>query len=301
MNDEPAKAILARHGKSFYWASFFLGKKLASNAAKLYQFCRFVDDLADGDLREKSQELNTIRETLELGEKCGNSEVDQFIELAKENNVSLVAARELIDGMLADQTPARFRKTSELLRYCHAVAGTVGLMMCPILHCKHTRADSFAIDLGIAMQLTNIARDVLEDAKMGRRYIPSEWTNLSETELSPEKLSNASPELRENISKAIEHLLSIAETYYASAKLGIHLLPFKCRFSILVALQIYKAIGLAIKWRNFAWWEGRVVVPMSYKLILSITSVRAFFPRSVPPHCSKLHIPLKGLAGVIAH
>ena len=300
MKGEPAIVILARHGKSFYWASFFLGKKLALNAAKLYQFCRFVDDLADGDARGKSRKLNTIRETLELGKKCGNSEVDQFIELAEDNKISLVAARELIDGMLADQTPARFRKTCELLRYCHAVAGTVGLMMCQILNCKHARADSFAIDLGIAMQLTNIARDVLEDAEMGRRYIPSELTNLSESELSPERLSDASPELRGSISKAIEHLLDIADTYYASAKIGIHLLPFKCRFAILIALQIYKAIGFTIKWRNFAWWKGRVVVPITYKLILSITSIEAFFPRSVPPHCSKLHIPLKGLAGVIA-
>ena len=299
MNDEPAKAILAKHGKSFYWASFFLGKKLALNAAKLYQFCRFVDDLADGDKKEKARELTIIRKNLEIGEKSGDLEVDKFIQLAKENNIPLVAARELIDGMLADQTPARFRNTTELLRYSHAVAGTVGLMMCRILNCKHARAESFAIDLGIAMQLTNIARDVLEDATMGRRYIPSEWTSLSETELSPESLKDASPEVKENIAMAVKKLFHLAESYYDSAKIGIHLLPFKCRFAILIALRIYRAIGHTLKWRNFAWWKGRVVVSKTHKLALSIISLRAFLPRKVPPHYTKLHAPLRGLAGVI--
>ena len=85
MNDEPAKAILAKHGKSFYWASFFLGKKLALNAAKLYQFCRFVDDLADGDKKEKARELTIIRKNLEIGEKSGDLEVDKFIQTKKKN------------------------------------------------------------------------------------------------------------------------------------------------------------------------------------------------------------------------
>ena len=298
MTNQSAMKILARHGKSFHWASFFLGRRLAASAAELYQFCRFVDDLADGNEANRTQRLIHIREALHLKRNCDEAEVNAFLKLAEENNIPSLAAVELIDGMLADQKPARFCNRSELLRYCHAVAGTVGLMMCRILRCQQARADSFAIDLGVALQLTNIARDVLEDAEMGRRYLPSEWINLDDTQMSPESLVKASPEVRIEVAKAIEQLLQLSEKYYTSAKLGIHLLPFKSRFAILVALRIYRAIGCTLEGRSFAWWNGRVVVPKMLKIVLSIASMRALLPRNVPPHCDELHIPLRGLAGV---
>ncbi|MBT4213264.1 MAG: phytoene/squalene synthase family protein, partial [Porticoccaceae bacterium] len=177
-NPQPLK-VLARHGKSFYWASFFLGSTLANRAARLYEFCRFVDDLADGDLPNRRETLKDIKTSLTSNVDTNSAiaipELVSFLDLAKHSNIPLNAAKELLDGMLQDQQKTELKTEAELLRYCHAVAGTVGLMMCRILNCKQERADSFAIDLGIAMQLTNISRDVLEDAQMGRRYLPANW------------------------------------------------------------------------------------------------------------------------------
>ena len=146
--------ILARHGKSFYWASKFLGADLAERAAQLYLFCRYVDDLADGDLPDRQESLEDIRARLDGKHVSAGPEIEAFIKLATTHNIPLSAAAELLDGMLSDQHPTALVDEAELLRYCHSVAGTVGLMMCRVLNCKEPRAESFAIDLGIAMQLT---------------------------------------------------------------------------------------------------------------------------------------------------
>ena len=295
INQSSSKQVLARHGKSFYWASLFLGQTLAQRAARLYEFCRFVDDIADGDLPHRQETLADI--SLSLNGNCPPTgpEVEAFLELASEVNIPINAAIELLDGMLLDQQPTAVKDQAELLRYCHAVAGTVGLMMCRILNCKHDRADHFAIDLGIAMQLTNIARDVLEDATMGRRYLPASWVDLSPTEIASAKTASRQP-----TSKAIEQLLSLADSYYKSALLGIQLLPFRSRFSITVALRVYRQIGVLLRRRNLAWWKGRVVVHKLEKIVLSLVSLIDLRPKKVPPHQSNLHKSLKGLAGVDA-
>ena len=295
INQSSSKQVLARHGKSFYWASLFLGQTLAQRAARLYEFCRFVDDIADGDLPHRQESLSDISHSLKGNCPPAGPEVEAFLELASEVNIPMNAAIELLDGMLLDQQPTAVKDEVELLRYCHAVAGTVGLMMCRILDCKHARADHFAIDLGIAMQLTNIARDVLEDAKMGRRYLPASWVNLS-----PAQIASAATDFRQPTSEAIAKLLCLADSYYQSALLGIQLLPFRSRFSITVALRVYRQIGVLLQRKNMAWWKGRVVVHKLEKIILSLICLVDLCPKKVPPHQPELHTSLKGLAGVNA-
>jgi phytoene synthase len=290
-----SKKILARHGKSFYWASLFLGPKLAERAAQLYQFCRFVDDLADGDLSERKESLEDIRARLEGHSVAAGPEIESFLRLASENNIPLIAARELLDGMLSDQTAVAFNSEAELLRYCHAVAGTVGLMMCRVLNCKDQRADSFAIDLGIAMQLTNIARDVLEDAKMERRYLPASWINVPASKISASNVACRAP-----VASAIERVLDLAEEYYVSALVGIRLLPFRSRFSITVALRIYRQIGVLLQRRHLRWWDGRIYVPASEKVLLTLRSLLDLRPATMLSHNQHLHRDLKGLAGVVS-
>jgi phytoene synthase len=287
------KEILARHGKTFYWASLFLGSKLADRVAHLYQFCRFVDDLADGDLPDREGSLEDILARLNGSNRLAGPEVEDFMLLAKENDIPLVAARELLNGMLKDQQPAVIRDEAELLRYCHAVAGTVGLMMCRVLKCKNKRAESFAIDLGIAMQLTNISRDVLEDAKMGRRYIPANWVDLAATEIAEADINSHQP-----IAIAVDRLLDLAEDYYQSALLGVQLLPLRSRLSIIIALRVYRQIGWVLKRRNLPWWQGRVFVTKSEKAFLSLRSLGDLIPLKVPAHKKELHRDLQGLAGV---
>jgi phytoene synthase len=287
------KQILAKHGKSFYWASLFLGSQLADSCAQLYQFCRFVDDLADGDLPNREESLEDIRAHLEGSDRNVGNEVEAFIQLSKDNNIPLIAARELLDGMLKDQQPTAVNDEAELLRYCHAVAGTVGLMMCRILNCKEQRADSFAIDLGIAMQLTNISRDILEDAQMGRRYLPASWIDLPAS-----VIANADIACRQQVADAANRMLDLAENYYQSALLGIQLLPFRSRLSINVALRVYRQIGWVLKRRGLPWWQGRVFVSKSEKMLLSIRSLKDLIPVRVPTHKKVLHQYLHGLAGI---
>jgi phytoene synthase len=287
------KQILARHGKTFYWASLFLGSKLADRVAHLYQFCRFVDDLADGDLPNREGSLEDIRARLNGSNQPAGPEVEDFMLLAKENDIPLAAARELLDGMLKDQQPTVIRDEAELLRYCHAVAGTVGLMMCRVLKCENKRAESFAIDLGIAMQLTNISRDVLEDAKMGRRYIPANWVDLPATEIAEADINSHHP-----IAIAVDRLIDLAEDYYQSALLGIQLLPLRSRLSIIIALRVYRQIGWVLKRRSLPWWQGRVFVTKPEKALLSLRSLGDLIPLKVPAHKKELHRHLQGLAGV---
>jgi phytoene synthase len=287
------KATLAYHGKSFYWASLFLGSKLADKAAQLYLFCRFVDDLADGDLPHRQESLKDIRTRLDGSLLPAGPEVEAFIKLAADNNIPLIAARELMDGMLKDQQPTAVLDEAELLRYCHGVAGTVGLMMCRVLNCEQARADSFAIDLGIAMQLTNISRDVLEDAKMGRRYLPATWVNLPALTIAEADIT-----CHQTVGLAIKRLLDLAEAYYESALLGIQLLPLRSRFSIIVALRVYREIGHSLQQQNLPWWQGRIFVGKRRKILLSIRSLVDLRPIKVPKHNLQLHKHLQGLAGV---
>lgn len=299
MENLQSRQVLARHGKSFYWASFFLGPKLANRAARLYEFCRFVDDLADGDLPHRQLSLEEIFAGLKPEPQMTGSrtlaELDDFLQLSEESHIPLIAAQELLHGMLQDQTPAAFTSERELLRYCHAVAGTVGLMMCRVLNCKHDRADSFAIDLGIAMQLTNISRDVLEDAKMGRRYLPSDWLPDN---LSVDDIAAANPSTHEPVAIAISRLLTLSEDYYRSALLGIRLLPFRSRLAIAIALRVYRQIGWVLQRNNLAWWRGRVMVSKPEKVLLSIRGLGELIPLKVPSHKRDLHKDLGGLAGV---
>ena len=297
--DSPApKQVLARHGKSFYWASKFLGIELADRAARLYQFCRYVDDLADGDLPDRQESLEDIRARLAGKKIAAGPEIEAFIALANSNNIPLNAASELLDGMLSDQNPTAVADEAELLRYCHAVAGTVGLMMCRVLNCEEPRADSFAIDLGVAMQLTNISRDVLEDAKMGRRYLPASWANFTPAQIAKAGLGDEDTDCREQVAHGIARLLDLSEQYYASALLGIRLLPFRSRLSIAIALRVYRQIGWVLRRRNLAWWQGRVMVTGGEKALLSLRSLADLRPKKVPPHRTQLHQHLQGLAGV---
>ena len=302
MTNPQAKQLLAQNGKSFYWASFFLGTRTTDRAARLYQFCRFVDDLADGDLPHRSDSLEDIRAALrDFRHSTLDSvpELKAFFELSREIDIPLNAASELLDGMLRDQQPTELETEGELLRYCHAVAGTVGLMMCRVLDCQHQRANSFAIDLGVAMQLTNIARDVLEDAQMSRRYLPGNWFgNSLDCPPSPETIANAASDSLLPVSAAIYRLLQLADRYYASALLGIHLLPWRSRFAIIVALRVYRQIGHQLKRDGLQWWRGRTVVSKLTKLRISISSLWHLLPVRVPAHETLLHQHLRGLAGV---
>ena len=160
---------LKRHGKSFYWASFFLPNKNKGSATELYSICRYFDDLADDSPADQSEKLKS-----EFEQICKYVEhpINKFF---KNHNIPIQILGDLIQGLIQDQKSVRIQTERDLIEYSYQVAGTVGLMMQPLILVNNKNANKHAIDLGIAMQLTNIARDIYEDAIMDRIYLPKEW------------------------------------------------------------------------------------------------------------------------------
>ena len=250
------------HGKSFWFASLYLPRHVAGDAARLYAFCRRMDDLADiAVTQEKREVLARVRQDLQRG-ISNDPVVADFLVLAQQYDLPTDAADWLIGTFLEDaETPMLIGDERELVRYCFGVAGTVGLMMSPILGADRSRAGAAAIYLGVAMQMTNIARDVLEDAREGRRYLPGTWVSdaLPQTIIS-------SVDSRLDIASAVERLLDLADEYYALAATGFPLIPSCSRRGIAIAAAVYREIGTVLRKKKCVWWDGRVSVSLWQKL-----------------------------------
>ena len=223
------KNYLATFAKSFNWAGFFLPKDTYEECSKLYAFCRILYDVVDSgqDLKIKKERFNEIKDILKLYEiRFTDNEnmliINDMITLTENKNIKKIILDDLIEGIESDlKKEVNFSTVKELLIYSYRVAGTVGLMMAKILSVKDSRALKGAIDLGIAMQLTNIARDVIEDQKIGRKYIEKDFKNIKAT-------------------------LQLADTFYESSFSSIKKIPFRYRFTILVARRVYRQIGRKI-------------------------------------------------------
>jgi len=272
------KNYLAIFAKSFNWAGFFLPKKIYADCTKLYAFCRILDDIADEktDLDSKIKRFNEIRNFLKksydvkIREIHSSNEYEKIINdvitLAENNNIKRVIIEDLVDGVASDlKKRIHIRSVKDLLIYSYRVAGTVGLMMSKILMVKDRRALKGAIDLGIAMQLTNIARDVIEDRKMNREYIKPDFENIQAT-------------------------LKLAEMFYESSFSSIQKIPFKYKFSIIVARRIYRQIGRKILLKgSMESYEksGKIYVnnfEKIYQTIISIFDLILVYLREIETH-----------------
>ena len=293
-------ATLAQHGRTFYWASFLLGPKAASEAAELYYCCRQLDDIADESSalpEERREKLKRIKHAIESNEQLSDDVlIERCLKIAKRSSECRRALTHLIDGMLHDLGPVALQTEAELDQYCYRVAGTVGLLMCPILGTHDRNAFAFAVDLGIGMQLTNICRDVLEDARMGRRYLPHE--------IKADVIGEGSCDAREAISQVVIEQIKRADAYYESGFKGLRHLPRASRCAIYLAARWYQAIGHKIRKSRAKWWQGRVVVGTSQKLWILIRSLPNLVSLLIlsrhPPairHNKQLHVHL----GVFHH
>ena len=285
---------LQKNGKSFYWASQFLGRKMAENSAKLYAFCRALDDMADGDIKDGPARLTHIQKTLLQKTDVSDPVLEEFLPFFDELKLPKQAVTDLIKGLLQDQKYVLLKNESELIQYSYHVAGTVGWMMCPVLKCKNKNAFVFALDLGIAMQLTNIARDVYEDARMGRRYLPSNWVD----NLSPSQIVEAATDPNSKnsnvIKRAILKLLELSDTYYNSGVKGLISLPWRAHLAIGVASFVYRRIGIQLRQNQVNWYDGRTVTSNFAKFQSSCAALPLLFARfkTLPKHNKKLHQPL---------
>ena len=297
-NEElPPEISLARNGKSFNWAKHFLGNEMGRNAAKLYSFCRLLDDMADGDIPNGNIRLLAIRDGLKNHQPTTDQAVTDFYPFMQEKNIDRDVVLALIDGLLQDQNVVALENEDELLRYSYRVAGTVGLMMCKVLNCHNPAALAHAIDLGIAMQLTNIARDVLEDAMMGRRYLPASWVdNITADEILA-AMQSADMARIERVAAGINRLLALAEVYYESGCHGLAYLPVRAHISIAVARQVYRQIGVQLKNRGTPWQRGRQHTNILTKFICTSQAMQSLLSRPAKrqAHNKALHHALAGL------
>ena len=212
--------LISTHAKSFSWAGFFLAKQTFENGSSLYDFCRTLDDIADenASLDSKKQKFNKIKKDF-IERNFENPLIKNIYNLIKKFNISEKIVLDLFDGIESDiKENIEFKTKRELLVYSYRVAGTVGLMMAKILKVDSKIALRSAVDLGIAMQLTNIARDVVEDSDRNRKYIDHDFIKIKET-------------------------LGIAELFYKSSFKSIKEIPLVNRFAILVARRVYREIG----------------------------------------------------------
>ena len=258
------KNYLALFAKSFNWAGFFLPRKIYDDCAKLYAFCRVLDDIADekADLDSKIEKFNKMKIFFKNSFKLNNNDKSPSFEnetiildiiiIAENYKIKKIIIEDLIDGVASDlKKRVHIRSVKDLLIYSYRVAGTVGLMMSKILKVNDRRALKGAIDLGIAMQLTNIARDVVEDKKMNREYIKPDFENIQAT-------------------------LKLAEMFYQSSFSSIQKIPFRYKFSIIVARRIYRQIGRKILQKgNMKNYEnsGKIYVNNFEKIYHTIISI----------------------------
>ena len=289
-----ANAILAAKGKSFHWARHFLGKNHAQRATRLYRLCRYIDDIAD-EHQGIPQALCTLKQ-IKVALATGVSSdpiIQDGLRLLDECNIDPAIVIELVMGMESDLGTVRMADEDALLRYCYQVAGTVGLMMCKALETEKKWAFAHAIDLGMAMQLTNICRDVAADAALGRRYLPATAVG----DLSPGEILNPSLATRARIQNCLMDLLALADRYYQSGEQGLVYLPPAARAGVLLSARLYRAIGEELRHNGLQFWQGRAVVSWRKKSMLSFFALGeiAFqkkywrFPDS---HDAALHAPL---------
>jgi phytoene synthase len=294
---QKAEEVLQHHAKSFRWASYFLSDAKRRDAAVAYAFCRLVDDIVDEatDEDEARRGLDEVESMLRATVEPSPL-VAAFVEVADRTGFGLLPAFDLILGMRSDLGPVRLKTSEELSLYCYRVAGTVGLMMCGILGVGSERARSYAVDLGVAMQLTNISRDVLEDAGRNRVYLPAkllERHGITQDRFlaSLEGNSVEREHSRRAVSAAVFDLLVRADTKYESGAEGYQFLPPRARLSIMVAADLYQQIGILLREEfNCDPLVGRVRVAPSRKVLLTARALAKWSLLSARSLAEKLEL-----------
>ena len=244
------KNYLSVYAKSFNWAGFFLPKKTYNKCSALYDFCRVADNIADDEEKLEVKEIKFNQFVKDFTHKnFDNLIVKNMWDLIDEFKISVKIIEDLLDGIRSDiREKVTLNSKKDLLIYSYRVAGTVGLMMAKILKVDKKSSLKSAIDLGVAMQLTNISRDVIEDSKINRFYIDNNFEEISST-------------------------IYLADTFYENSFYSIKDIPIRFRFSILVARRIYRKIGYNIlnkktfeKYKN----SGKIYLSNIEKIIETI-------------------------------
>lgn len=267
------REIIRHHSKSFYFASQLLPKRERAHAMVVYAWCRRADDAVDEGDEDKQVALARLRgelDDIDEARRAGDAIVDAFAEVVRQRKIPLLYPRELLRGMASDLGPVCYQTVDELLEYCYRVASTVGLIMCHVMGVGDDDAIANAAHLGVAMQLTNICRDVSEDWGRGRLYLPAEILEKHGvvdlgTALGQDLPVAAVP----GLATAVQEILSVADRYYRSGDAGLERLSWRCSVAISAARKLYAEIGSVLVERNCDVVSGRAVVSSRRKLQLA--------------------------------
>ena len=245
-------SLLEKHAKSFYWASFFLSKELFYKCSSLYNFCRTLDDIVDNESVIKTKKENFFKFKKDFTNKnLNNLIIKEMWPIIESEKISHQIVIDLFDGVETDlEEKVQINSKKELLVYSYRVAGTVGLMMSKILKVKNKEALKGAIDLGIAMQLTNIARDVCEDKARNRQYVKHDFSSIKE-------------------------IIKDSQIFYNQSFNSICKIPIRSRFSVILARRLYRKIGdYIIKQKNIDNYNnaGKIYIPVLEKIVQTFLS-----------------------------
>jgi phytoene synthase len=259
------RRLLRSGSRSFHTASLVLPRDIRRSATALYAFCRLADDAIDSG-HDAAQELHLLSARLSriyAGRPDDHPADRAFARIVSEFGIPRALPLALLEGFQWDCDGRRYESLEELCDYAARVAGSVGVMMTLLMRQRDAQVLARASDLGVAMQLTNIARDVGEDARAGRLYLPMRW--MREAGIDPEQFLRE-PVHSPALAGVVQRLLDVAQTLYERSTLGIAHLPGRCRFGIHAARMLYCEIGHEVARRNFDSVSRRAVVAAATKL-----------------------------------
>lgn len=269
-SDSP-EVIFRENSRSFSLAARFFAARDQAAVARMYRFCRYLDDLADD-----TQDGDQVALDLAHARLVGNIEPPlfsieaDFLALARERGIPLDPALDLIAALRGDCGARSIQNADELIRFAYGVAGTVGRMLRHVIDARDARADPFAIDLGVGLQLSNVIRDIAEDARRGRYYLPSEWI---EPEMIDRAMAGDAAAIGQ-VDLAVQRALDLSDRYYESARRGFAFIPHRNRRVIFIAAGIYQEIGRKVLRLSPGGWRQRTVVGFGEKLAVIVRSLR---------------------------
>ena len=274
---DQSRAVIEQGSKSFAAAARLFPPDTRAGAYLMYAWCRHCDDETDdqklgfesaqisrAEGRARVERLRTKTRSALAGGPVHDPIFAGLKEVVVRHEIPNRFPFEHLDGFVMDVEGREYNTLEDTLEYCYHVAGVVGIMMAYVMGVRDERTLDRATDLGLAFQLTNICRDVVEDARVGRVYLPKLW--LAEAGVPPDQVAHV--EHREGVYRVVRRVLAEADHYYASARLGISQLPFRSAWAVAAARAVYRDIGRVILNRGARAWDRRVSTGRSRKITL---------------------------------
>ena len=275
-----AEKITRKHAKTFYFTSLFLPKDKRLASYSIYVVCRLSDEAVDSDITDKKEALEKVRRDVAKAyslDPLSSSILCAFRFTIRRYQIPKKYFDELLEGMAMDLNKTRYQNFEDLYPYCYRVAGVIGLMMIKVFGHESLLAEKYAVDLGIALQLTNILRDIKEDYGLGRIYLPQD--ELAKAQVSEQDIRNGL--VNKNFEKMMVQQIERARSYYVQASHGIEFITNKrCRFVGFLIMTLYAEILKKIEQNKFDVFSKQARIPTPEKIFSLVRLTKRFFSSS---------------------